>query len=72
MYKIHHTAKSFYSFSLDRLIYYVKIHKCDEKGAGVRWGLGVGGVGSPARHGKREDKKLNERDQKIFCEICGN
>lgn len=40
MYKIHHTAKSFYSFSLDRLIYYVKIHKCDEKGAGVRWGLG--------------------------------
>lgn len=27
MYKIHHAAKSLYSVSLDRLIYYVGIHK---------------------------------------------
>lgn len=66
MYKIHHTAKSFYSFSLDRLIYYVEIHKSDEKGCGT------GGIGGPARYGEGEDKKLNEIDQKIFCEICGN
>lgn len=31
MYKIHHAAKSLYSVSLDRLIYYVEIHKSEER-----------------------------------------
>lgn len=35
MYKIHHSAKSLYYVSSDRLIYYVEIHKSGERGESV-------------------------------------
>lgn len=53
MYKIHHAAKSLYSVSSDRLIYYVEIHKSAERGR-AREGVGLSGRG---------EKKPNEIDQ---------